>query len=260
MKNWVKEKLARGEKVTGTFFMTGNVRMMEGLGCADLDYVIIDTEHGPFTTETVMGLAMAAESRHMAPFVRIADVTHRDIQQALDAGAYGLIVPCLRTMEEMRRLVKLAKFPPEGCRGYAQGRHCGFGAQDWAKDLDEFIRVSNEELLVLPQCETLECLEQIEEVAALEGIDGIFVGPFDLSISLGIPGRFTDSRFEAAIDRILAACKAAGKPALIFTSDAAGAKKYLDRGFDGVATSTDIGIFMSGCQALARELRAAAQG
>ncbi len=256
MGNLVKEKLQNGQKVIGTFFSMGNPSAMECLGYTGMDYAIIDTEHGPFDTESAMALVRAAEAVGLTPFVRIADVSHREIQRAVDMGAQALIVPCLRSLEEMKKLVDLAKFAPIGNRGFIKGRGSGFGNQAWASgSVAEFMAASNERLLVLPQCETAECLEEIEEVVAIEGIDGIFIGPFDLSISLGIPGGFDDPRFTAAVERILRACKAAGKICLIFTTSTEKAREYLAQGFDGVAHNTDFTVYTEAYSALVDEIR-----
>ena len=113
---------------------------------------------------------------------------------------------------------------------------------------------SNERLLVLPQCETRECYENIEQVLAIDGIDGIFVGPFDLSISLDMPGDFDNPDFKAAVARILEACKKAGKFSLIFSTSTEQAKAYLDQGFDGVAHSIDFTVFTQAYKALVDEI------
>jgi 4-hydroxy-2-oxoheptanedioate aldolase len=244
MGNLVKEKLESGKKVVGTFFSMGNPSAMECLGFTGLDFAIIDTEHGPFDTESAMALVRAAEAGGITPFMRIADVSHREIQRAVDIGVQALIVPCLRTMDEMKKLVDLAKFAPIGNRGFIKGRGAGFGYQPWSNgSVAEYMAASNERLLVLPQCETAECLADIENVVALDGIDGIFVGPFDLSISLGIPGDFENPKFKAAVDRILSACKAANKYSLIYTTNVESAREYLAQGYDGVANSLDFTVF-----------------
>lgn len=255
MKNNIKYKIKNNEKVIGTFFTMGNMSAMECLGYTGLDYVIIDTEHGPFDTETAMNLVRAAENVNLTPFMRIADVTHKEIQRALDIGAKGLIVPCLRTVDEMKKLVDLSKFAPIGNRGFIKGRSCGFGYQDWARNsLESFMATSNEEVLVLPQCETVECLESIEEIVNIEGIDGIFIGPFDLSITMGIPGQFKDEKFKSAIDRILNACKNAGKPVLIFTANVDDARRYLDNGFDGIAHTIDATVLVEGYREIVKNI------
>lgn len=256
MDNLVKEKLQNGQQVIGTFFSMGNPSAMECLGYTGLDYAIIDTEHGPFDTETAMSLVRAAESVGITPFMRIADVSHREIQRAVDMGVQALIVPCLRSLEDMKKLVDLAKFAPIGNRGFIKGRGSGFGNQPWASgSVAEFMAASNDRLLILPQCETAECWENIEKVVAINGIDGIFIGPFDLSISLGMPGDFENPRFKAAVDRILAACKAVGKYCLIFTTSAEKAHEYLAQGFDGVAHNTDFTVYTEAYSALVADIR-----
>lgn len=244
MEPLAKAKLQDGKKILGTFFSMGNPSAMECLGYTGMDFVIIDTEHGPFDTETAMSLVRAAESVGLSPFMRIADVSHKEIQRAVDMGVQGLIVPCLRSLGDMKKLVDLAKFAPIGNRGFIKGRGSSFGYQNWASgSVAEYMAASNDRLLVLPQCETLECYEDIEQVLAIEGIDGIFIGPFDLSISLGMPGDFENPEFKAAVARILEACKNAGKYSLIFSTAINQAREYLDQGFDGVAHSIDFTVF-----------------
>ena len=107
----------------------------------------------------------------------------------------------------------------------------------------------NRETMVMPQCETAEALADIENIVAVPGVDGIFVGPFDLSISMGLPGQFDDPRFVAALERILAACRQAGKPTMIFAGDGAVAAHRFAQGFDSVALSQDIALLISGVKA-----------
>ena len=255
MKNQLKEKINNQGKELGTFFTMGNMSAMECLGYTGLDFVIVDTEHGPFDTETAMNLIRAAENVRLTPLMRIADVSHKEIQRAADIGAKGLIVPCLRTMDEMKSLVNLAKFSPVGNRGFIKGRGCGFGYKEWAKDIREFMETSNEQLLVLPQCETVECLNIIEDVVEIEGIDGIFIGPFDLSIAMGIPAQFDHPDFTAAIERILRACKKASKLTFIFTGNLADAKKYMEKGFDGIAHTIDSTVLIEGYRTIVENLK-----
>lgn len=258
MANKLREKFAKGERVIGTFFNMGDMSCMECLGYTGMDYVIIDTEHGPYDTESMMDLIRAAESVGLVPVVRIADVTHKEIQRAADCGAQGLIVPCLRTVEEYRKLVDLAKFAPVGNRGFIKGRGSGFGNMDWADvPLEQYMANSNERLMVIPQCETAESLEAIEEIVAIDGIDGIFIGPFDLSISMGMPGRFTDPVFVAAIDRIIAACKAVNKPVYVYTNNPAEAKVRFEQGADGVANSLDSIILVEAYKKMVADIKSA---
>lgn len=256
MKHVLRDAFKAGRQVVGTFFNMGDMSSMECLGYTGMDFVIIDTEHGPYDTEPMMDLIRAAESVDLVPLVRIADVTHREIQRAADCGAEGLIVPCLRSVDEYRKLVDLAKYPPVGNRGFIKGRGSGFGNMDWASgSLEEYMANSNDKLMVIPQCETVESLEQIEEIAALDGVDGIFIGPFDLSISMGIPGQFTAPEFVAAVDRIIKAFHDVGKPAYIYTNNPAESRVRLASGADGVANSLNSVVMVEAYRRIVKEIK-----
>ena len=256
MSNLVKEKLQNGKQVLGTFCSMGNPSCMECLGYSGLDYAIIDTEHGPFDTESAMDLVRAAENVGLTPFMRIADVTHKEIQRAVDMGVQGLIIPCLRTLEEVKAVVNFAKYPPVGNRGFIKGRGSGFGCKDWSSgSVAEFCANSNEQVLVIPQCETVEMLEKIEEAVNINGVDGIFIGPFDLSISMGIPGDFDNPKFLAALDRIHSACRNANKYCFIFSSTNALAKKFLAEGYDSVTHSIDFTILIDAYRAVVADIK-----
>jgi 4-hydroxy-2-oxoheptanedioate aldolase len=238
-KNAMKAKMRSGEKVLGTFFEMGGGTAVECLGLAGLDFFIIDTEHGPFDVESAVEFIRAAGPYSISPLVRVKDATRSSILKMLDIGAQGLIVPCIRTADEVKQLVEYGKYYPLGRRGFAATRVASFGFNPLMTDLEAWFARSNEETMIIPQCETSECLDSIGEIAAIEGVDGIFVGPYDLSVALGKPGRFDDPECVAAVDRILRACRAAGKFSFIYTGDANATKKYFADGFDGVACGMD---------------------
>ena len=235
MLNKLRRAIEENGHAVGTFLGVSTPSIVEILGYTGLDFVVIDTEHGPYDTMPVSDLIRASQSRGMAPVVRVADVTHKEIQRAVDNGAEGIIIPCLRSMDDFRKAVELCKFPPLGSRGFIKARGSGFGNEEWAEGtLEEYMHNSNEKVLLLPQCETREALENIEAIVDIEGIDGIFIGPFDLSISMGIPGQFDAPQFRRAVSRVLTACKEAGKLCMIFTSSVEEAKAYMDQGFEAV--------------------------
>lgn len=240
MKNTVKEKLKNNEKAIGTFLVSCSTYGIESLGSTDIDYVIIDTEHGPYDTETMADLIRAAESVNITPFVRISDINHKEIQRTVDLGAQGLIVPLVRTMEQIQQLVNYAKFSPIGNRGFAPTRSNKFGHdENFVYGIEEFMKICNDNIMVIPQCETVECIEIIEEVVDVDGIDGIFIGPYDLSISLGIPLQFDNPVYQQARKRIQDACKAKDKPSFIYSGDLEVSIELLNKGFDSVAYSLD---------------------
>lgn len=255
--NRLRDLFQAGKRAIGTFVSMGNESLVECLGYTGLNFVIIDTEHGPFDTETMMNLIRAAERVGLVPVVRIANVDHKEIQRAADCGAQGLIVPCLRDVADFQKTVALAKYAPVGQRGFIKGRGTGFGQLPWAATdtLEAYYANSNDRLMVIPQCETKEALEHIEDIAAMEGIDGIFIGPFDLSTSMGLPGQFTHPDFLAAKARILQACQQVKKPCYIFTTKAEEAAACLDDGYAGVAHELDFDILIEAYRHVVTDIR-----
>lgn len=241
------------KKTFGTFFELGGRGVMESLTRTGLDYVIIDTEHGCFSEETAADAILAAERGGLLPYVRIGDIRRPYVLRMVDIGARGLIVPNIRSAEQVKELVSAAKFPPVGNRGYCPNRTSGWGTDDWAKDVQGYMAECNRRVKVIPQCETAEALEEIEQIAALDGVDGIFVGPCDLSIALGIPLEFDNPKLHRAIERVLRACHENGKEAYIFAGNMQDAVHWAMKGFDSVAYSLDAGVFINAFRALAEE-------
>ena len=255
MENKVKAKLEIGEAVIGTFFEMGSSTAVESLGLTGLDFFIIDTEHGPFDVESTLDFIRAAELKELTPFVRIKDRSRSSILKMLDIGAKGLIIPFIKTADDAAEIVKYGKYFPLGERGFFFGRPVSYGYEDTVNDLSSYFNICNRETMLIPQCETRECLENIEEISSLEGIDGIFVGPYDLSIGMGKPAVFDDPDFKAALERILEACRKAGKPAFIYCGDAEAAKKYISMGFKGVGIGTDNTVYINAYKSIVKEVR-----
>lgn len=191
MKNRVKEKLRAKEQVFGTFLWSSSSTVVECMGYTGLDYVIIDSEHSPIDTEGAIGMINAAKLKGLTPFVRVKEVSRAAILKMLDGGAEALVIPCLKSVEEVRKVVEYGKYQPVGERGFAQSRQAGYGYEDYARDLQGYFEVSNSQTMLLPMCETATFLKDLEKIVKLEGIDGIFVGPYDLSVALGAPGVLT---------------------------------------------------------------------
>ena len=225
MKNLWKEKLDRGEKTVGTFFESGSAAAIESMGFAGLDYVIIDTEHGPFEAESVGEFVCAAERRNLTPLARVREISRPAVLKLLDVGCKGLIIPQVHSIEDVRQVVEYGKYYPIGSRGVAGQRSNGF-TYDMGGSLDEWFRNANEETLLIPQCETMGCLEDIENIAAAAGVAGIFIGPYDLSTAMGMPGQFSNPEFLKAVRRIIDACHAAGKFCMIYCDNAKKAQEY----------------------------------
>lgn len=253
MKNTTREKLLRGEKTLGTFLELGTASSAECLGLAGLDYLIIDTEHGPFEPESALEFIRAARLYNITPFARVKEISRPAILKLLDVGAQGLIIPNVSSVSEAEKIVEYGKYMPVGKRGVAPAAGSGFWFEDYASHgLSHYFEASNRESMLIPQCETMGCLEHIEGILAVEGIDAIFVGPFDLSASMGIPGEFDRPEFQDALRCVQKACAAAGKPSILYAANEAAARAGFEMGYDSITYGMDAVMLVNAYKA-ARE-------
>lgn len=256
MENLLRKKILNHEKAIGTFFEGGNAIAAEALAISRIDFMIVDTEHGPLDVESVMHVLRSAELHDTTALVRVKDPTRNSILKMLDIGAAGLIIPMIKSIDEIRKIVEYGKYFPVGQRGVCFTRASGFGYYDYCQgDIKDYFAHCNRETLLIPQCETVECLENIEEIAAVEGIDGIFIGPADLSTAMGIPMEFDRPAFKAAIERIIRATKEAGKFIMMAAGDASMAKIRFDQGIDCVAVGGDINFYVDAVNAMVDQIR-----
>ena len=254
--NRIREKFLNHELSVGTFTQLTSTVAVEALGRTGLDYVLIDTDHSAVGIEFLSSAITAADAAGIVPLVRINDIARSKVLQPLDYGAQGLIVPAVETVEQVRRLVEYAKFPPVGNRGFCPTRDGGYGYDEVSmQGTDVYFAHANQETLLIPQCETVGCLDHIEEITAMDGVDGIFVGPFDLSIALGRPMAFDCDEMRAALDRILNACHKNNKMAFIFCGDAHAAKARAAQGFDSVTAGLDIMALVDSYRAMVQDIR-----
>lgn len=247
MKNLVKEQIRNKEKCIGTLLTMGGAGTAEALSLSGMDFVIIDTEHGPFDVESSMDIIRAAKLRGLTPFVRVKDGARSSILKMLDIGAEGLIVPSIHTVDEVKKLVEYAKYYPLGQRGVGMGRVSGYGHSSFIKEngVLDYFEMCNSEALLIPQCETRGCLDNIEEIVSTDGVDGIFIGPFDLSVALGKPLQFNADEFENALMKICSAVKSAGKILMGYAGNVEDVKNNFGRGYDAVSISTDVSILIA---------------
>ena len=256
MKNAILEKFRRGEPSLGIISHLLSAPAIEVLAYTGMDYVLIDLEHSPIGAEHAAQLVGVAQGAGLAPLVRVDGIERSPILKMLDAGAAGLVVPQLETVEQARKLVGYAKFAPLGNRGYCPTRDGGWGSGScYERGMDGYMAEANASTLLIPQCETAGCLEHIEEIAAVEGVDGIFIGPFDLSIALGIPGQFGDPLLTEGIERVRRACAAAGKLCIMYAGSGEAAKRYFDQGFPSVAAGLDIEVLKLAVRGIASAAR-----
>jgi 4-hydroxy-2-oxoheptanedioate aldolase len=249
--NNLRVRMERGETVYGMFLNTGSTVLTEIIALSGFDFVLIDSEHGPTGAIENRALIEAAESRGTVPIVRVPNSGKDTILKMLDIGAHGILVPQVNTAEEARRVVQAARYYPQGSRGVAGTRASDYGFTP----LTEYFGLANRRNLVAVQCENIACLPELDKIAATEGIDMIFVGPYDLSASMGAPGKVGYEFIRDTVDAVLAAAKRHGKLTGIFTKDPAEAKFYADLGMHLVIVGTDIQSFAGVCRGLVAELK-----
>lgn len=249
--NTAKQKLAAGEVSIGTmvfeFSTTGIGRIA---GEAGAEYVVFDMEHTGWSIETIRELIATTRSSSAIPMVRVPATQYHLMSRPLDAGAMGIMVPMVEDEAQAKLVVHSAKYPPMG------GRGCAFGiSHDDFTGGDVFAKMTsaNEETFLIAQIETVKGLENCEAIAAVEGLDCLWVGHFDLTASMGIAAQFDHPDFLAALDRVIAACNANGKTAGIMAGNVEVGKQWLDRGFKAIAYSGDLWIYQ---QALAQGITA----
>jgi len=207
--NAMKARFARREPAYGLNLMFPSPQIVEMIGRLGFDWVFIDLEHGSITIDQLDVLVMAADAAGITPIVRPSSNDPVAIGQVLDRGAHGIQVPHVDTADDARRAVAAARYHPLGERGIAGGtRASGYGIDFKPR---EYIDVSNREILVCVQLEHRKALDHIDEILEVQGVDVFFVGPMDLSLSLGKPGEFEAPEVRDALARLFAAIAAAGK-------------------------------------------------
>lgn len=240
MKNMVREKMLRGEQTLGTFFELGSSTAAECIGLAGMDYMIIDTEHGPFDPQSALEYVRTARLYNVTPFARAHEISRSAVLKLLDIGAMGIIVPCVNTVEEVKNIVRFGKCYPLGERGVANTAGSGFWFEDYARHgMSHYFEVTNRETMLIPQCETLGCLDHLEEILTIPGVDAIFVGPFDLSTAMGIPGEFDKPEFKDALRHVQKLCAEAHKPSIIYAATQEAAREDFAMGYDSVTFGMD---------------------
>lgn len=240
MKNLLREELQQGKKTLGMFHELTSASAVECMAYAGLDYVIIDTEHGPGDVESTLEYIRAAKGKGLTPLVRVKDASRNSILKMLDAGAMGLIIPNVQSVEQVKEIISYGKYFPIGDRGVAPTAGTSYWSEDYAKKgMEEYFKVNNRETMLIPQCETKGFVDDLEEIVKLDGIDGIFVGPYDLSTALGKPGDFADEEVKGVIQKVQELCKENGLFSFIYSGNIEAAKNNFGIGYDSVTYGMD---------------------
>jgi len=252
--NTLKRRLLEGETVLGSWLTVPDALSAEAMAALGWDWLLIDMEHSPAALHEAAAMLTALRTTDVTPIVRPAWNESSHIQRVLDLGAFGIVVPVVNTADDARRVVNDARFPPLGERSRG-----GIRANlAWRTDPMTYFEDSNGEILVLPQCETALAVSNIDAILAVEGIDGVFVGPNDLAASTGKhwPNAWLrDDDYMALIRRITAATQRANKVAGILARDAGMAKEMADLGYRFIGVGGDVNFMTAGAKRALDEAR-----
>jgi len=245
-------KWRRGEPSVGAWLSVGNVHTAELIANAGFDWVCIDMQHGLIAYSDLLRMLPAISTTDTTPLVRVSSNNLPEINKALDAGAMGVIVPLVNTAEDAAAAVSACRYPPDGTRSFGPTRAALYGGRGYAAE-------ANGQIACIAMIETQEGLDNLDAIVATPGLGGVYVGPSDLALSLGLPprGDTDEPRHLAAVEQILAACKRAKVPAGIHTGGLEWSRRRLAMGFDFVTLGTDAGFMM---QAVTADLAAVRGG
>ena len=230
----LRRRLANGETTVGTFVGMASATAAEVCAASGADWILLDLEHGAGSEDVLRDSVLAAGSYGVPAIVRVESGTRIRIGRVLDQGAAGVMVPRLDKPDQVSAVLTHLRYPPYGDRGVATyNRSCR-----WGLDRSPLSDPTQNTLGVI-QIETLAALDAVDDIAALDGVDVLFIGPLDLSFALGVPLQFDSPGFLAATGRVIEAAAAHGKTPGILAANTAGAARYVDSGFRFVAIGSD---------------------
>lgn len=249
--NRLKHALAGGQTVVGAFVRMSAVEAAEVCAHAGCDFVITDAEHAAVSWSQAMAMMIATEAAGSVPIMRVSNWSRDLITRALDAGAHGVMVPQVETAEVAAAAVAATRYGPGGTRGTAGSRRNGFGLR---MAYGEYVEAANAATAVILQVESMAAVENVDAIAAVPGIDCLFIGLTDLSVDLGVAGQYDAPEVDAAVDRVLSAGVANGVAIGVPTTSVEMAHGYLARGVRLVATG-DSGLLGKAVRAYVEGVR-----
>ncbi len=236
VENELKAKLAGNRRCFGTWIHSGSPIVAELLGAIGLDFVLIDQEHGPGDLQDLVAMMQAVAISGTTPMVRVASSDPIHLKRVVDAGAQALLVPMVETADEARSIVDACLYPPYGKRGNANTvvRASRYGL------VENYLENAHQQMLIIPQVETVAGVDNAAEMAAVPGVDAVFIGPSDLSGSIGLPGQTNAPEVVALIDKAFAAIAKAGKPVATVPRKDRSWQQLFEDGFNLVVAGSDI--------------------
>jgi 4-hydroxy-2-oxoheptanedioate aldolase len=231
--NELRVKLAAGETVVGSFVYIPSAKLVEIVGLVGFDFVVIDMEHGPVDTVVAEDMVRGVELGGATPIIRVTHNSPHLILRALDIGAQGIHVPEIETVEDARNAAMSSKYGPLGYRGLAGVRAADYGLRS---PLSEYSAEANRETMVIAHIESDLSVKNLDSLLEVDGIDVYYLGPEDISNSLGIPGQSKDERVVSLVEDSIRKIVANGKTAGTIAADSASARRYMDLGARYIAT------------------------
>ena len=244
-----KTRLHNNERLIGTMLTLPSPEIAEMISKCGYDWLFIDGEHGLLPIAECQRLLQAVAGR-CASLIRVPENTESEFKRALDIGADGIIAPRVNTAEEAQQIVKWCQYPPAGIRGIGLGRAHGYGL-----DFAEYMETANQETVVVVQAEDIEAVENIESIVQVEGIDAVFIGPYDLSASMNKMGQIDDPEVLDAIEKVTEVCLRNKIPLGYFGVSADSVKPYMERGYSLICAGVDAGFVTQGAGQIIENLK-----
>ena len=256
--NPVKQKLRTGEATYGTWLSLGNLHATRVLARIGFDWLTLDLEHSPIDWSQAATFLAAVADAGCVPLVRVPEGDHYCIKRALDAGAWGIVVPMVDTVQQAQAAIAAAKYPPQGNRSVGGGMH----SLNFAASVGDYYQQANDEILVVLQTESPAGVANAEEIYRLAGCDAVFVGPVDLRFNMRTPdGRFpTDAEHESLVQRVIEIGRKAGTPTGIHVLDPQDALRRVEQGMQFIAIGSDLKMLTTAAQDVVDAIRPEKRG
>jgi 4-hydroxy-2-oxoheptanedioate aldolase len=246
--NGAKAKMLAGKPAFGYALALGSPLVAEAMGGTGIDFIMVDNQHGSYGLEATIAAFMAMAAYPVVPMARVARNDYTMIGRLLDEGALGIVVPMVHTAEDAEAAAAACRFPPKGTRSWGYGRAARYG--------DDYTDWIDDQVFVAVQIESVQAVENAEAILATPGVDGCWMGPSDLALSMGIHprDRANDERHRRAVERTLEACRNTGKIAGYAGGSPEEALQLAERGFRFLTCGSDVGFMLGGARAGVKQL------
>jgi 2-keto-3-deoxy-L-rhamnonate aldolase RhmA len=243
------QRLRQNDLLIGTMLTLPSPEIAEIVSSCGYDWLFMDGEHGNLSTLDWQRMLQAVAGRSAA-IIRVATNSEREIKKVLDIGADGIIAPQVNSADEARHVVACCKYPPDGIRGVGLARAQGYG-----RDFADYMETANDNIAVIIQAEHIDAIDNIDSIVEVDGIDAVFIGPYDLSASMGLMGQIDHPDVVDAIDRVGKACQRKEITLGYFGTTAESVQGYIDKGYHLICAGVDAGFVSSGAEQVLQALR-----